>query len=146
MYYSSSDKSLIVLRTNIVIFLLIFSFTICSSCDGFVSGYFKLDPQSRVPAWFKNKKKIPREKLDFKIIIYETTTSSRGKVKIIVSSNGIIISEVEGLCWYHPKSFKKAVPAEPPSWTIIEINETREVYEQSERNDILKIVDEPPPV
>jgi len=114
---------------------------ICLSCNGFVSGYFKLDAQSKLPAWFHNSNNIPREKLNIKIIIFETTTSTKGKVKVIISYDDKIIKEAEGLWWYHPKSLKKSIPAEPPSWAIIEINGIKEIYEQRGNNNILKIID-----
>ena len=67
--------------------------------------------------------------------------SPKGKVTITISSNGLVIKEATGLCWFHPKSFKKPIPAEPPSWVIIEIHGIKEIYEQRENNDILKNID-----
>lgn len=112
------------------------------ACSGCVSGEFQLDPQSRLPAWFHNTNHIPRNKLIIDIIEYETTTSTKGRVKVIISSNGKIIEEAEGLWWFHPKSLKKKIPAEPPSWCIYEINGTQEIYEQKEKNNILRIVND----
>jgi hypothetical protein len=126
------------------LFLVLTLSVIFCACSGCVSGNFKLDPQSRLPAsWFHNKDNIPREKLDVEIIIYETTTSPKGKVKVIISSNGKTIEEAEGLWWFHPKSLNRKIPAaEPPSWGIIEINGIKEIFEQKEKNDILRIVDD----
>ena len=124
------------------LFLVLTLSVIFFACSGCVSGNFKLDPQSRLPAWFHNKNNIPREKLDVDITIYETTTSTDAKVKLIISSNGKTIEKAEGLYWYHPKSLKKKIPAEPPNWCIYEINGTQEIYEQREENNILRIVDD----
>lgn len=124
------------------LFLVLALCVIFYACSGCVSGEFKLDPQSRLPRWFNNINNIPRNKLNIEIIEYETTTSNKGKVKVIISSNGKIIEEAEGLWWFHPKSLKKKIPAEPPSWGIIEINGTQEIFEQKEENNILRIVDD----
>ena len=118
---------------------ILFALT-CLCLIGCVSGYFKLDPQSRLPTWFNNKNNIPREKLNIEITIYERTTSPKGKVNINISSNGKIIQGAEGTWCYHPKSLKKSENS-PPNWIIIDINGVQEIYEHRERNDILKIVD-----
>jgi len=124
------------------LFLVLTLSVIFFACSGCVSGNFKLDPQSRLPAWFHNKNNIPREKLDVDITIYETTTSTDAKVKVIISSNGKIIEKAQGIKRYHPESLKKKIPGEPPSWSILEINGIQEIYEHKEENNILRIVDD----
>jgi len=142
MYCTITQNNSVFIRRRLLFFLALTLSIIVCVCSGCVSGNFKLDPQSRLPAWFHNKNNIPREKLDVDIIEYETTTSPKAKVKVIISSNGKTIEKAEGLYWYHPKSLKKKIPAEPPNWCIYEINGTQEIYEQREENNILRIVDD----
>ena len=141
MYYTIIPNNFIFIRKSLLFLILALSIIFCA-CSGCVSGEFRLDPQSRLPRWFHNTNNIPREKLDVEIIEYETTTSPKAKVKVIISSNGKIIEKAQGLCWYHPESLKKEFPSVPPSWSIYEINGTQEIYEHKEKNNILKIVDD----
>jgi hypothetical protein len=141
MYCTLTQNNSVFIRKSFLFLALTLGVIVCV-CNGCVSGNFKLDPQSRLPAWFHNKNNIPREKLNVDITIYETTTSTDAKVKIIISSNGKIIEKAQGIKRYHPESLKKEFPSEPPSWKIFEINGTKEIYEQREKNNILRIVDD----
>jgi hypothetical protein len=54
------------------------------------------------------------------------------------------IQEELGYGYWHPDSEREKAPAGIyPKWVIIEVKGTKEVYEQSEPNDFLKIVKKP---
>jgi len=77
------------------------------------------------------------------ITTYEATTTPQWKERFVVrdSKSGRIIQEVIGTGYWHPDSEREKAPAGTyPNWVIIEVNGTKEVYEQSEKNDLLKIV------
>jgi hypothetical protein len=55
--------------------------------------------------------------------------------------NGRIIQKAIGYGYWYPDSEREKAPAGThPNWSIIEVNGTKEIYEQSEANDLLKIV------
>ncbi|MGO9243562.1 MAG: hypothetical protein ACLP0A_11440 [Verrucomicrobiia bacterium] len=54
------------------------------------------------------------------------------------------IQEEIGCGYWHPDSEREKAPAGTfPNWVVIEVKGTKEVYEQSEPNDFLKIVKKP---
>ncbi len=117
-----------------------------TSCSFIVSGHFQLDKESPLPIWFKNDAAISRENISVKITSYEAYNYMPGKIKFkIYDSDGKKLADATGTWEWHPKSLKKIKEgsAGVPNWTIVKVKGTSEVYEQRERNDILKIVSGP---
>lgn len=49
-----------------------------------------------------------------------------------------------GQGYWHPDSEREKAPASTyPNWVIIEVNGIKDVYEQSEHNDLLRVVKKP---
>jgi hypothetical protein len=112
----------------------------CSG-GGFVSGKFVLDKASRLPAWFTPTQSVSRQDVEVHITIYEQTTSPVGNVKIKITCSNQVMDKATGTWRWHPKSLKSDHPANPPCWGIFKIRGAEEIYEQTERNDRLRIVD-----
>ena len=115
------------------------------SCDrnGTISAIFRLRDDSPVPSWLVLPTGTTRDQVSITIITYEATTSPQYKERFVVRDKrtGRILQEVIGSGYWHPDSERQRVPAGTyPNWVIIEVNGTKEVYEQSEANDLLKIV------
>ena len=126
---------------------IILGVSLIAGCSFFVSGNFILDKDSPLPIWFENTNQIPREKTRVKITIYEAYHGVPGKIKIkIYGPNDKKLAKSTGTWQWHPISLKKIKEgnAEEPIWTIVKVKGTSEIYEQSEQNNILKIVDAPP--
>lgn len=119
-----------------------------TSCDrhGFISGYFRLREDSPLPSWIALPPGTTRDEVSVAITIYEATTTPQTKVRFVVRNKrtGRIIQEAMGIGYWHPDSKREKAPAGTyPKWEIIEVNGTKEVYEQSEFNDLLRIVKKP---
>ena len=115
------------------------------SCDrnGSISAIFRLRDDSPLPAWVALPPDTTRDAVSVTITTYEATTTPQWKVRFVVrnKTSGRIIQEVIGSGYWHPDSEREKAPAGTyPNWVIIEVNGTKEVYEQSETNDLLKIV------
>lgn len=128
-----------------VLLAAVFAVGVLEGCsrEGFVSGRFILDTASRLPTWFTPTQSIPRQDVEVHITMYEPTTSLSGKVEVEVAYSNRVLDKATGTWRWHPKSLKSDRPANPPTWTIIEIRGTEEIYEQAGRNDVLTIVDRP---
>ncbi|HWW00251.1 MAG TPA: hypothetical protein VNZ64_11190 [Candidatus Acidoferrum sp.] len=115
------------------------------SCDrnGAVSGIFRLRADSPLPSWVALPSGTTRDSVSVTITTYEATTSPQWKERFVVrdKSTGRIIQEAMGVGYWHPDSDRHKAPAATyPNWVIIEVDGTKEVYEQSEGNDLLRIV------
>ncbi len=115
------------------------------SCDrnGEVSGIFRLRDDSPLPSWVALPPGTTRDAVSVTITTYEATTSPQWKERFLVRDrkSGQIIQEAMGVGYWHPDSERLKAPAATyPNWVIIEVSGTKEVYEQSEANDLLKIV------
>jgi len=108
-----------------------------------VSGIFRLREDSALPSWVALSPDAVRDGVNVTITAYEATTTPKWKVKFQVrdKKTGRIIQEVIGSGYWHPDSEREKAPAGTyPNWVIIEVNGTKDIYEQSEANDLLKIV------
>jgi hypothetical protein len=118
------------------------------SCDrnGTISGIFRLREDSPLPSWVVLPPGTTRNQVSVRITTYEATTTPTWKEKFEVrdKKNGRIIQEAMGSGYWHPDSERKKAPTGTyPNWVIIEVNGTNDIYEQSEANDLLKIVKNP---
>ena len=133
-------RSKIITLSSVLITILIIS------CSPFASGNFTLDGESRMPIWFDKHKQFSRENYDIEVVIYEHGFSNYGKVNIIIrdTKRGVVEKEVGTWKW-HPVSSQniKNGNTSPPLWYVIKIQETEEIYEQTSRNNLLKIVNKP---
>jgi hypothetical protein len=123
---------------GIIIFLL---FSGCSGCVE--SGRFVLDEKSKLPVWFDKNHELSRSNYNVEIIIYEEWSNRPGKIKFIIKElNNKVIDKATGLSEWHPITSKRIENgnAFPPNWSIVRVRGTEEIYEQSELNNILKIV------
>jgi hypothetical protein len=132
----------------------------CSDRYGTISGIFRLREDSPLPSWLVLPKGMTRDQVNVTIIIYESTydkatsTWNKSKVRFIVFKkhrwifNALNkmwvfnkIQEQMGEEYWHPDSLRQNPPGGTyPNWTIVEVNGTKDVYEQSEFNDLLRIV------
>jgi hypothetical protein len=117
------------------------------SCDrnGIVSGYFRLRDDSPLPSWVVLPTGTTRDQVSVKITIYEATTTLQWKVRFEIQDKRRwvfkTIQEDFGYGYWHPDSLRKSPPGGTyPNWIVIEAKGTKEVYESSEANDLLKIV------
>ena len=117
------------------------------SCDrnGIVSGYFRLRDDSPLPSWVVLPTGTTRDQVGVKITIYEATTTLQWKVRFEIQDKRRwvfkTIQEDLGYGYWHPDSLRKNPPGGTyPNWIVIEAKGTKEVYESSEANDLLKIV------
>ena len=128
------------IRSTIVL-IIVLLLTSCSGC--IESGRFVLDDESNLPIWFDKKHKLPRNNYTVEIIIYEEWSNRPGKIRIIIKDkDNRRIDKATGLSEWHPISLKRIENgnAFPPNWSIVRVRGTEEIYEQSELNNILKIV------
>lgn len=115
------------------------------SCDrnGVISAIFRLREDSPLPSWVVLPPGTTRDEVSVTITTYEATTTPKWKEKCEVRDkrSGRIIQQAFGYGYWHPDSEREKAPAGTyPNWVIVEVNGTKEVYEQSESNDLLKIV------
>jgi hypothetical protein len=116
-----------------------------ASCDrnGVISANFRLREDSPLPSWVVLPAGTTRDEVSVTITTYEATTIPQWKERFVVRDkrSGRIIQEAIGSGYWHPDSEREKAPAGTyPNWVIIEVNGTKDIYEQSEANDLLKIV------
>ena len=132
---------------NITMFLVVLCVLMSSCVDrhGVIGAYFRLRDDSPLPTWIVLPPGITRDQVDVEIVRYEATSTPKCKVRFIISDkNKKVLQEEIGYMIWHPDSEQKARPAGTfPNWSIIEVKGTKEVYEQSEMNDLLRIVKKP---
>jgi hypothetical protein len=123
---------------------------ITASCDqhGVVSGYFRLRSDSPLPAWVILPSGVGRRDVNVDITIYEATTTLKRRIRFVVHDKRRwvfnTIQEATGYGYWHPDSEREKAPAGTyPNWEIVDVNGTKEVYEQSEANNLLRIVKKP---
>jgi biotin synthase-related radical SAM superfamily protein len=86
---------------------------------------------------------IARSNVSVAITIYESTTTPQWKERFVMvdKRNGRVIQEAFGSGRWHPDSDREKSPAGTyPNWVIAEVNGTQDNYEQSGRDDLLRIV------
>jgi hypothetical protein len=115
------------------------------SCNGIVSGYFRLRDDSPLPSWAVLPAGMTRDQANVRITIYEATTSPQWKVRFEIRNKRRwffkTIQKDYGYGYWHPDSLRRSPPGGTfPNWIVIEVKGTKEVYESSEANDLLKIV------
>ncbi len=118
-------------------------FTVSCDRNGATSAIFLLRADSPLPSWVVLPPGTTRDRISVTITTYEATTAPKWKEKFEVQDKGSgrIIQEAIGYGYWHPDSEREKAPAGTyPNWVIVEINGTEEVYEQSEANNLLKIV------
>jgi hypothetical protein len=117
--------------------------TACTDQNGVVGANFHLRNDSPLPTWFVLPKEVSREQVSVAITVYEATTSPQWKERFVIRDrkNGRVLQEAMGYANWHPDSEREKAPAGTyPNWVIAEVNGTQDVYEQSESNDLLRIV------
>jgi len=122
--------------------------TSCVDRNGVMVATFRLRDDSPLPSWFLLPAGISRDHVSVLITDYEATTTPQWKVRFVIYDNRHwffnTIQEQMGIGYWHPDSEREKAPAAIyPHWIIIEVNGTKDVYEQSESNDLLKIVKKP---
>ena len=125
-----------------LVFLAIAS---CIDRHGVIGAVFRLSSDSPLPSWVSLPTGVGRDQLSITITRYEATTTPKWKVRFVVrgARQGVLQEEI-GYGYWHPDSKREKIPAGTyPNWVIIEVKGTKEVYEQSEANDLLRIVKKP---
>ncbi len=126
----------------ILVFLALAS---CMDRHGVIGAVFRLRDDSPLPSWVSLPPGTSRDQVSVTITRYEATTTPTWKVRFVVQGTrqGVLQEEV-GYGYWHPDSEREKTPAGTyPNWVIIEVKGTKEVYEQSESNDFLRIVKKP---
>jgi hypothetical protein len=135
--------------TPILVALVILWFmTSCVDRYGVIGAVFRLRDDSPLPSWVVLPEGVSRAQVSVTIIEYEATTTPKWKVRFEVRNRRRWffqkIQEEIGYGYWHSDSEREKTPAGTFSnWVIIEVKGTKEVYEQSEPNDLLKIVKKP---
>jgi hypothetical protein len=128
---------------------LFLAMLVATSCSvdrhGVIGANFRLRKESPLPSWLTLPEDVDPKTVRIKINRYEATAGKKWKVRVIVHTDaGRTLADKIGYSYWHSQSEKEARPAGTfPNWTIFEIEGTKDVYEQSEFNDLLKIVDKP---
>ena len=132
---------------HLFVILAILGLTVSCAVDrhGVIGAIFRLRDESPLPAWITLSSGVTRDQVTVTIVRYEEETSSKSKVRFIVRNKRrwifSTIQEKIGEEYWHPDSALVKKPASTyPNWVFIEADGIKEVYEQSERNDLLKIV------
>jgi hypothetical protein len=120
----------------------------CVDQHGVIGAIFRLRDGSPLPSWVITPEGARRDQVSITITRYEATDTSKWKVRFVVREKrrwfSQKIQEEIGYGYWHPDSAREKTPAgNYPNWIIIEIKGTKEVYEQSEPNDLLRIVTKP---
>lgn len=117
------------------------------SCDrnGVVSAYLRLREDSPLPSWVVLPAGITRDQVSVTITVYEATTTPRWKERFVIRDKRrwmfSTIEEQMGEGYWHPDSEREKAPAGTyPNWVIVEVKGTKDIYEHSEANDLVKIV------
>jgi hypothetical protein len=135
--------------TPILVALVILGFmTSCADRYGVIGAVFRLRDDPPLPSWVVIPKGVSRAQVSVTITRYEATTIPKWKVRFEVRNKRRWffqkIQEEIGYGYWHSDSEREKTPAGTfPNWVIIEVKGTKEVYEQSEPNDLLKIVKKP---
>jgi len=129
------------------IFGILVALCLVVSCDkhGVIGAYFRLRDDSPLPKWLVLPPGMTHDQVKIEIVRYEATFTPKCKVRFVVSDNqGHILQEQIGYMSWHPASLREKIPAGTyPNWTVVEVKGTNQVYEQSEANDLLRIVNKP---
>ena len=106
-----------------------------------MESIFRLREDSPLPVWAILPKETARSEVDVTMTLY-TANSSRWKVHFVFKSkSGKVFMKKNGEAFWHPDSARQPTPGSVfPNWIVVEVDNTLEVYEQSESNDLLKIV------
>ena len=138
------------MKRLLLILVLLGIVTSCSDRYGVISGIFRLRDDSPLPLWFAPPKGVCRDQLKIVIVMYDSTRDNPfgGRARIIVKKKHWLVfttvQEEVGSWRWHPDSEREKAPAATyPNWTIVEVDGTKQVYEQADLNDLLKIVDKP---
>ena len=129
--------------------MMIASLVFIASCEdrnGLVGAKFHLRDDSPLPSWIVLPHGTSRDQINITITRYEATTTPKWKVRFLVQDKaGKTIRDEIAYGYWHPDSEREKAPAATyPNWVIIEANGTKEVYEQSGPNNLLRIVKKPP--
>jgi hypothetical protein len=110
--------------------------------NGAIGAIFGLSKDSPLPRWCLLPPGVTRDQVEVKITEYEATTSPKWKVRFQVRDrSGKILYDKIGLARWRSDSERKRAPAATyPNWIVIEVDNTKEDYEQSGPDDLLKIV------
>jgi len=86
-----------------------------------------------------------RSQVNIAITVYEATTTPKWKMRFVVrAKKGLIFNTIQtetGYGYWHPDSLRNNPPGGNfPNWIIVEVKRTKEVYQQTGLNDLLKIV------
>jgi hypothetical protein len=133
-------------KSLLVIAAVVAVATSCTDRNGTIEAIFRLRADSPLPSWLALPARVNRKDVDVTITDYEATTTPEWKVKFVVrdAATGRRLQEALGRGYWHPDSEREKAPAATyPHWVIIEVNGSKDVYEQSERNDLIKIVKKP---
>ena len=131
---------------NLLIILALLGLTVsCVDRHGVIGAILRLRDDSPLPSWVVLPQGTPRNQVSITIVDYEATTTPRYKFRFVIRNKRRwifkTIQEQMGVGYWHPDSDREKSPASIyPHWVIIEVNGTKEVYEQLEHNDLLKIV------
>jgi hypothetical protein len=120
----------------------------CMDRHGVMEASFRLRDDSPLPSWFILPSGMSRDQVSVTITEYaeyEATITPEWKMRFVIQDNRHwffnTIQEQMGIGYWHPDSLRQNPPGGTyPHWIIIEVNGTKEVYEQSEANDLLTIV------
>ena len=102
-----------------------------------------LRDDSPLPSWFLLPNGVSRDEVGVTITEYESTTTPQWKVRFVVRNKktGRIIQQAIGSGYWHPDSEQQKAPAGTyPNWVVIEVEGTKDVYEQAQPNDLLGII------
>ncbi len=137
---------------KILLVLALLGLTIsCADRYGMIGAIFRLREDSPLPCWVVLPKGVSRDQVSVHITRYDEYIGTKCLVRIEVKRWHLITLQTEmGAMSWHPDSKPKKTPAGTfsqetyPSWSIIEVNGTEEVYEKSERGNLLRIVKKSP--
>jgi hypothetical protein len=111
-----------------------------------IGAIFSLSDGSPLPSWFALPSGMSRDQISVTITRYEATTTAAWKMRIVVQDKKTwrVLQRASGYGYWHPSSERERAPAAVyPHWIVIEASGTKEVYEQSAPNNLLKIVNKP---
>lgn len=125
----------------LILLTLVFMLVFNSSCHpfyGFVESEFELAQESRMPKWVTIPSNLTRADVSLKITFY-----TFGKVKNVVYGplpQHKILYKTIGTHRWHPITEKRGYVAKP-SYLIITVNGTDEIFEQRRLEPILYVTD-----
>ena len=132
------------MKTLIAILVVAALATSCFDQNGVIEAMFRLRPDSPLPSWLLLPAGFKPKDAQIAITDYEATTMSEWKVKFVIrdKATGQRLPDVMGIGYWHPDSERVPQPIYP-NWIVIQVNGIKDVYQQSEANDLLKIVKKP---